>query len=161
MRVTQRTAETLIVADDPDRLLGSICLGLGLLGVLAGSAQGTGALFRIVGTVFMLAGLWMLVAARTITHRFDRSRGLMTMESKSLWRVARRELRLDGIADVVLEQRQVRGGEAGIRYWIEYVTTQGEHIPWSARTSSKDDKIECVRAVREFLGITSPTPPPN
>ena len=84
-------------------------------------------------------------------------------DSTSLWRAVRREraLRLDSIADVVLEKKQVRGGEAGVRYWVECVTTQGEHIPWSAYTSSKDDKIECVQAVREFLGITSPPPPSN
>ena len=163
MRVTRRTAETLIVEDGPDRVLGSICLGLGSLSVLAGFTQGTGAVFWVVGTVFALAGLWMLASARTITHRFDRGRGMMTMESKSLWRTARREreLRLDGIADVVLEQKQVRGGEAGVRYWVEYVTTKAERIPWNAYASSKDDKIECVAAVREFLGITSPPPSPG
>jgi hypothetical protein len=163
MRVTQRMAETLVVENVPDRLMGWMCLGLGLFGVLVAGAQRTNWLFGIVGTAFVLVGLWMLAVARTITHRFDRPRGLITMDSKSPWRAARREreLRLDRIADVVLQQKQVRGGEAGIRYCVEYVTTQGEHIAWSAYTSSKDDKIECVQAVREFLCITSLPPLPN
>jgi hypothetical protein len=74
---------------------------------------------------------------------------------KGLWQSERREreLRHDSIADVVLEKKQVKGRDAGIRYWVEYVTTEGERIPWNAFTSSKDDKLECIRAVREFLGI--------
>ncbi len=163
MRVTQRMAETLVVEDAPDRLFGWMLLGFGLFGVLVAGAQGANWLFGIVGTVFALFGLWKLVVARTITHRFDRGRGLMTMESTGPWRASRREreLRLDSIADVILEKKHVRGGEAGVRYWVEYVTTQGEHIPWSAFTSSKDDKIGCVQAVREFLGIATRQPPPN
>jgi hypothetical protein len=35
------------------------------------------------------------------------------------------------------------------------VTTYGERIAWSDFTSSKDDKVECIQAVREFLGIAN------
>ena len=85
------------------------------------------------------------------THRFERLRGLVTIHSKKLWQSKRRELPLDRIADVVLQEKQVKGGEAGLRYWVEYVTTQGERIVWSDFTSSKDDKLECIQALREFL----------
>lgn len=71
MRVTQRMAETLVVEDAPDRLFGWMLLGFGLFGVLVAGAQGANWLFGIVGTVFVLFGLWKLVVARTITHRFD------------------------------------------------------------------------------------------
>ncbi|MEX0804872.1 MAG: hypothetical protein WD688_16380 [Candidatus Binatia bacterium] len=158
MRVTHRTPETLVVEDGPDLLIGSISVGLGSFGILIGWTQGPSWLFVIVGTVFVLAGLRILLLARTRTHRFERWRGLMTIDSKSLWQSERREreLRLDSIADVVLEKKQVKGGETGVRYWVEYVTTQGEHIPWSAFTSSKEDKVECIQAVREFLRIADP-----
>jgi hypothetical protein len=155
MRVTHRTPETLVVEDRPDLLAGLLFIGLGSFAVLVGWSQGPSWLFVIVGTVFILVGLRFFILARTRTHRFERQRGLMTMESKGLWQSERREreLRLDSIADVVLEKKQVKGGDAGIRYWVEYVTTEGERIPWNAFTSSKDDKLECIRAVREFLGI--------
>ena len=42
----------------------------------------------------------------------------------------------------------MRGGEADLRYWVEYVTLQGERLPWSGFTSSKDDKLECIRLSR-------------
>ena len=80
MRVRQRMSETLVVEDAPDRLFGWMCLGLGLFGVLVGGTQGANWLFWIVRTAFVLVGQWILVVARTITHRFDRSRGLMTMD---------------------------------------------------------------------------------
>ena len=163
MRVIHRTPETLIVEDGPNLLVGSICLGLGSFGVLIGWTQGPSWLFVIVGTVFVLLGLRFFILARTTTHRFERRRGLMTIESKGLWQSERREreLRLDSIADVVLEKKQVRGGETGVRYWIEYVTTEGEHVPWSAFTSSKEDKLECIQAVRDFLGIADAPPAAN
>jgi hypothetical protein len=80
---------------------------------------------------------------------------LATIKLKKAWQSPRieRELRLDSIEDVVLGEKQVRGGQTGVRYWIEYVTTDGEHIPWSAFTSSKQDKLECIEAVRDFLKI--------
>ena len=155
MRVTHRTPDTLVVEDGPDLLAGLLCLGLGSFAVVVGWSQGPSWLFVIVGTVFILVGLRFFILARTRTHRFERQRGLMTIDSKGLWQSRRREreLRLDSIADVVLESKQVKGGDAGIRYWVEYVTTEGQHIPWSAFTTSKDDKLECIQAVRGFLGI--------
>ena len=98
-----------------------------------------------------MVGLYFTLFAPTTTRRFERLRGLVTIHSKKLWQSKRRELPLDRIADVVLQEKQVRGGEAGLRYWVEYVTTQGERIVWSDFTSSKDDKLECIQALREFL----------
>ena len=70
-------------------------------------------------------------------RRFDLLRRLVTIESKGRWHLSdRRELPLVSIVDVVLEWKQVRGGEAGRRYGVEYVTTQGERIAWSGFTSS-------------------------
>jgi hypothetical protein len=94
-----------------------------------------------------MAGLYIVLFAPPTTHRFERSRGLLRIDSKRLWQSERRELPLDHIADVVLNEKRVRGGEAGLRYWVEYVITQGERIPWSGFTSSKDDKRECIRAI--------------
>jgi hypothetical protein len=147
VRVTQRTPETLVVKDGPDILLGLICAGFGAFGVLIGWSQRPSWIFLIAGTVFAMAGLYIVLFAPPTTHRFERSRGLLRIDSKRLWQSERRELPLDHIADVVLNEKRVRGGEAGLRYWVEYVITQGERIPWSGFTSSKDDKRECIRAI--------------
>jgi hypothetical protein len=154
MRVTHRTAQALVIEDAPDLLLASICLGLGSFGILIGWTQAPSWIFVIVGTALLLAGLKFLVAGTRI-HCFERDRGLATIKLKKAWQSPRieRELRLDSIEDVVLGEKQVRGGQTGVRYWIEYVTTDGEHIPWSAFTSSKQDKLECIEAVRDFLKI--------
>jgi|OpeIllAssembly_1097287.scaffolds.fasta_scaffold72841_1 hypothetical protein len=157
MRVIQRTADTLVVEDSPDILLGAILAALGSIGILVAWTKGPSWLFVLVCAVFLLIGLKFLLFARTTTHRFDRWRGLITIDSKGLWQSKRRERELpfDSIADVVLEKKQVRGGAAGLRYWVEYVTTNGERIAWSDFTSSKDDKVECIQVVRAFLGIAN------
>lgn len=52
MRVTQRTADTLVVEDGPNIVLGSICVGLGAFGVLVGRFQGPNWILLLLGIVF-------------------------------------------------------------------------------------------------------------
>lgn len=56
MRVTQRTADTLVVEDGPNIVLGSICVGLGAFGVLVGWFQGPNWILLLVGIVFGMLG---------------------------------------------------------------------------------------------------------
>lgn len=153
MRVTHRTPDILVIEDGPDVRLGWVCAAFGAAGLLVASSQSSW-IFGLVGSAFMLFGLKVALFARTTTHRFEHGRERVMIETtKRRHSGSRRELPLGSISDVVLRQKQVRGGEAGLRYWVEYVTTGGESIAWSGFTGSKDDKVECVIAVREFLGI--------
>jgi hypothetical protein len=120
-----------------------------------GWAKGSNWLFMTVGAVFTLTGLKIALFARRTTHRFERGNRLVTIDSGGLWGTHRRELRLDHIAEVVLDEIRRKGP----RYQIFYVTTQGERIAWTDdHTQSLDDKVECIQAAREFLGLPN-TPP--
>lgn len=160
MRVTHSTPDTLVIEDAPDVRFGWGSAALGAAGLLVGLTQPSW-IFVIAGAAFVLFGLKISLFAPTTTHRFERQRGVISIDTTGRRRSAsRRELPLDSIADVVLQQKQVRGGEAGVRYWVEYVTRQGGHIAWGGFTGSRDDKLECVTAAREFLG-TAPAAPPS
>jgi hypothetical protein len=129
MRVTQRTSDTLVVEEDAGTAIffGSICLGVGAISVIIGWTNEKW-LFVIVGTIFALFGLKMFLFGRTRTHGFERWRGMLAIDSKGLLRSDRRELPLDRIADVVIEEIRGRGGPS---YYIHYVTATGERIKWS------------------------------
>lgn len=154
MRVTQRTTDTLVVEEDTSTkiMVGSFCAGLGGFAVIIGWTKGQ-TLFMIIGTVFVLFGLKTLLFSRTRTHRFERWRGMLAIDSKGLWGLKRRELPLDRIADVVVEEIRGRGRPS---YYIHYVTAEGERIKWSDfYDGSKDNTLECFHAAREFLGIAN------
>ena len=155
MRVTQRTPDTLVVDDGfgTKIFLGLMCAGLGGFAAIAGWTKGPSWFMVIIGAFFVLLGLKILLFNRTRTHRFERWRGMLTIDSKALWGSARRELSLDSIADVVVEE--IRGRSAP-SYYIYYVTAEGECIKWSDfYDGSKENTLECFRAVREFLGIAN------
>ena len=155
MRVTQRTPDTLVVEEGAGTAIffGSFCLGVGAIAVIIGWTNEKW-LFVIVGTVFALFGLKIFLFNRTRTHRFERWRGMLTIDSKGLLRSDRRELPLDSIADVVLEELRGRGGPS---FYIHYVTADGERIAWSRYYEGKANTLECFHAAREFLGIADAT----
>lgn len=105
MRVTRKTPDTLVVEEGIGTrlLLGWGLLAMGSFGVLIWWKDGE-PLFLIVGCIFALYGSKTLLFDRTQTHRFERRRGKLAIDSKGLWGTRRRELPLDTIADVVLEE---------------------------------------------------------
>jgi len=154
MRVTQRAEDMLVIEEGAGTAIffGSICLGAGAISVIIGWTNEKW-LFVIVGTVFALFGLKIFLFNRTRTHRFERWRGMLAIDSKGLFRLDRRELPLDHIADVVIEEIRGRGAPS---YYIYYVTAEGERIKWSDfYDGSKENTFECFQAAREFLGIAN------
>jgi hypothetical protein len=101
----------LVIEEDAGMavFMGAICLGVGAISVINGWTNEKW-LFVIVGTVFALFGLKIFLFNRTRTHRFERWRGMLVVDSKGLVRSGRRELPLDRIADVVIEE--IRGRAA-------------------------------------------------
>lgn len=153
MRVTQRTPDTLICEEGSGTkiFLGLGCAGLGALAAIAGWTKGPSWLMVIIGVVFVFFGLKVLLFDRTRTHRFERRHGTVAIDAKGLFGTKRRELSLNSIADVVLEEVRARGGPS---YYLHYVTEEGERIKWSDfYEGSKANTLECFQAAREFLGI--------
>jgi hypothetical protein len=153
MRVTQRTPDVLVIEEGAGTkiIIGSLCFGVGALFVLIGWSQ-AGWFFVIVGGFFALFGLKMLLFNRTRTHRFERWRGILGIESKGPWGSERRELPLDSIADIILEEIRNRGTS----YYVYYVTRQAERIIWAdSYDGSKENTLECFNAAREFLGFAN------
>jgi|SRR3990172_4530594 len=154
MRVTQRTPDTLVVEEGAGTasFFVLLCLGAGAIAVIIGWTNEKW-LFVIVGTIFALYGLKIFLFDQTRTHQFERWRGMLAIDSKGLFRLDRRELPLDHIADVVIEEIRGRGAPS---YYIYYVTAAGERIKWSDfYDGSKDNTFECFQAAREFLGIAN------
>jgi len=155
MRVTQRKPDNLVIEEGAGTagILGSFFVVIGALGAFIGWTKGpTGFLF--FGPVFVLIGLYFLLFKRTQTQRFERWRGMLVIDSKGLWGSGRRELPLDGIADVVLEESRNAGSAPS--YYIYYVTKQGERIIWAnSYDGSKENALECFQVAREFLGIAN------
>lgn len=152
MRVTRNTGDTLIIEEGTGTklFLGWAFVAIGSVGLLIWWKDGEPLLFLIVGAVFAFYGLKMLLFYRTQTHRFERWRGKLITESKGLWGSRRRELPLDSIADVVLEEIRSRGTS----YYIYHMTKDGQRIDW-AKTydGSKENTLECFLAARKFLGL--------
>ena len=111
MHVTQRTPDTLVVEEGAGTAIFFVllCLGIGATSVIIGWTNEKW-LFVIVGTILALYGLKIFLFGQTRMHRFERWRGMLTIDSKCLFRSHRRELPLDSIADIVLEEIRVRGG---------------------------------------------------
>jgi len=86
MRVSQHTAETLVVEEGrgTQALLGSSLSAFGALGVWVGWTREGKVLFLIVGAIFLLYGLKALLLDRPKTHRFERWRGMLAIDSKGL-----------------------------------------------------------------------------
>lgn len=105
MRLTQRTPDVLVIEEGAGTAIFFVllCLGVGAISVIIGWTNEKW-LFVIVGTVFALFGLKIFLFGRTRTHRFERWRGMLAIDSKGLLRSERRELPLDRVSDVVLEE---------------------------------------------------------
>ena len=106
--------------------------------------------FVIVGTIFALYGLKIFLFGQTRMHRFERWRGMLTIDSKGLFRSRRRELPLDSIADIVLEEIRGRGS---MSYYIHYVTATGKRIQVERLLRRKGKYARMLSRAREFLGI--------
>ena len=151
MHVTQRTPDTLVVEEGAGTAIFFVlfCLGGGAISVVIGWTNEEW-LFVIVGTIFALYGLKIFLFGQT---RMPSIRALARRayeDSKGLFRSRRRELPLDSIADILLEEIRGRGGPS---YYIHYVTATGERIKWSDYYKGKANTLECFHAAREFLGI--------
>ena len=152
MHITERTQDTLVIEEGTGTkiMIGSFCVVAGAISVIIGWTDEKW-LFVIVGTVFALFGLKLLLFNRTKTHRFERWRGMLAIDARGLLGSGRRELPLDSIADIVLEEVRGRGRPS---YYIYYVTRSGERIIWAGTyDGSKGNTLECCNAGREFLGL--------
>lgn len=154
MRMTERTPDNLVIEEGAGTgiIIGLFGVVIGALGVLIGWINGTTE-FLFLAPAFFLFGLSVLLFKKTKTHRFQRWRGMLVIDSKGLWGLERRQLPLDSIAEIVLEERK---GRSAPSYYIYYVTKQGERIIWAnSYDGSKDDTLACFHAGREFLGLSS------
>jgi hypothetical protein len=156
MRVAQRTSDTLVIEEGTGTnvIIGSFSIVIGAVGALVGWTRGL-TLFLIIGPIFLLYGLKVLLFNRTKAHRFERQRGMLAIDSKGLLGSGSRELPLDSIADIVLEE--IRKAGSAPSYYVYYVTKQGERIIWAdSYDGSKENTRECFNAAREFLGMGEP-----
>ena len=155
MRVTRRTVDTLLF-EDPARnhvWFGLVIAGIGAAVLLIAWTRSGEWVLWVVGAAFALAGLKVALFARTTTHRFERHRKLVTVESKGLWGADRRELPFSAISDIVIDEIQRKGP----RYQLAYLTAQGERILWLEDHSKSSDIVqEHILIAREFLGFAKP-----
>lgn len=152
MRVTRRTGDTLVIEEGTGTklLLGGGSLAIGAFGAVMWWVKGE-LLFLIVGAIFVFYGAKVLLFHRTQTHRFERWRGKLAIDAKGLWGTRRRELPLDSIADIVIEEIRT---PRTISYYLYHVTKDGQRIRWAETyDGSKENALECLRQVREFLGM--------
>lgn len=155
MRVTRRTVDTLIF-EDPARnhvWFGLLFAGIGLVVLLIAWTRSGEWVLWVVGAAFALAGLKVALFARTTTHRFERHRKLITIESNGWWDSDRRELPYSAISDIVIDEIQRKGP----RYQVAYLSAQGERILWlDDHSKSRDIVQEHMDIAREFLGFAKP-----
>ena len=150
MRVTQQTADELVIEEGAgsNLMIGMIFTGIGAVGIPIGWIQGQ-PLVLLVASVLVIYGLKTLLLARTKTHRFDRQRRVIAIESKGRSGTARQELPFDAIADVVLEKVP-----RSHSYYLYYVTKQGERIKWAdSYDGSRENIVNCFNIAREWLGM--------
>lgn len=153
MRITKRSPDTLVIeeAAGTQVVLSLFFLFVGAFVALLGWSKDETALV-IFGPIFGLIGLYFLLFGRTRTHRFERWRGMLVMESRGWWGSRMRELPLDAIADIDIEE--IPHARSAPSYYVYYVTKQGERIRWAdSYDGSKENTLECFHAGREFLGI--------
>lgn len=151
MRVTRRTADELVIEEGAgtNLIIGLCFLAFGVAGISIGWVKGHIG-FLVIPTIFLLFGLKFLLLNRTKTHRFDRSRGIVTVESRGRLGGVRRELPFDSIEDIVLEE--IRKAGSAPTYYVYYVTRQGERLRWAdSYDGSKENTLNCFNAGRELV----------
>lgn len=151
MRVTRRTADELVIEEGAgtNLMIGLCLLTFGVAGISIGWVKGHIGFF-VIATLVLLFGLKFLLLNRTKTHRFERSRGVVTVESQGRLGGVRRELPFDSIEDIVLEE--IRKGGSAPSYYVSYVTKQGERLRWTdSYDGSKKDTMDCFHAGRELV----------
>ena len=154
MHVSQRTDDILVIEESPSTnlLLGSAFCGFGVVGMLLVWKAGIPAL--LIGVIFLGVGLKLLLFGRTTTHRFERWRAAVVIESRSRSGAARRELPFDQIAEIAVEK-----APKGHSYYVYYVTRDGERIRWSDTYDGSEERTrECANAARAWLGMPNPDP---
>lgn len=108
-------------------------------------------LWLFVSAVFLYFGIQGLLFSRARTHRFDRLRRRVVIESRSLRKTETREIPFENIADVVVEKA---GRKNPPSLYIYYVMRDGERIPWAeSYDGAKEETLECASAAREVLGL--------
>lgn len=159
MRLTKKSPDNLVIDEGAaTRVIVSVAfVVMGALGFLMGWIKGPPE-FLFFSPLFMLIGVYYLLFKKSNTHRFERWRGMVVIDSKGLLGSTQRELPLANIADIVLDERR-RPGKVTL-YRVYYVTTQGERILWAdSHDGSDENTFECFRAAREFLGMPDVPPP--
>ncbi len=130
---------------------GMLFAAIGGFGTLIGWVKGPRE-FLLFGPAFVMAGAAFLLFGKTRTHRLERWRGMLAIDSRNILGLRSRELPLDSIADIVVEK--VRSARSAPSYYVYYVTRQGERIIWTGTyDGSKQNTLECMRAARRFLGM--------
>lgn len=158
MRVTLRTADHLVVEEPADNVLGlALAIG-GAVAIVVGAAIASSMVALLAGIALVAAGLKIALFSESVAHRFDRRRATAEVEWKVRRAVSRRLLAFSEIAEIELEQISRTGNPGGVRpgprYRLVYVLTSGERVPWSRfHTSSREDKMACLDAAREFLKL--------
>ena len=147
MRVT-RTFDVLVIEEDANtsRLLGWALVAFGAAFTAVGwrTAQ---PVIVIAAMVLFGFGVHSVLFATVKTHRFDRHRRVIVVESKHRTGTAMRELPFDTIKDVIVE----RGRQS---YYLYYVTTQGERIRLAdSYDGDKEGTLASFHAAREYLGL--------
>ncbi len=151
MQVTRRTGDDLVIEEGTgtNRIIGFCFLAFGVGGISVGWVKGHVG-FSMIAAIFLLFGLKLLLLTRTKTHHFERSRGLVTIESRGRLGGSRRELPFDSIEDIVLEE--IRKAGSAPSYYVYYVTRQGERLRWAdSYDGSKENTTDCFNAGRELV----------
>lgn len=164
MRIRRPAPEILIVQDPAirSRVVGAVSTALGFTTLLfAGSIGGSATWVAVVfGSLLTAFGLIALrgISAQTVT--FDRTAGLVHVETRHMLGVSADRHRLSDVTDVVVEQERIGSGRDSYR--TAFVMRNGTHCGWTsdAFSDSCANLAVAVRAIREFLGTAaSPTAP--
>jgi hypothetical protein len=148
MRVTQRTADALVIAEGAgsNLMIGAVLLGLGAAAAVIGWTSDQ-IVAAMIGMVLFAFGAKTLLLSQVRTHRFSRQRQVVEIESRGRFGADRREVPFDSIADIQLEHVKRS-------YYVYYLTKQGERLRWAdSYDGSEEDTRECFNAAREWLGM--------
>jgi hypothetical protein len=114
-------------------------------------------LWLAFAAVFLYFGIEALLFSRAHTHRFDRLRRKVLIESKGLWKREVREIPFERIADVIVEKV---GRKKPPSLYIYYVLHDGERVPWAeSYDGAKEETLACANAAREVLELPPLTTP--
>ena len=152
MVVTERSMGALVVEEGRSSSLivggSSTVIGAGSIAIGLVKDQ---YLWLAVGAVFLFYGVYALIFSRAHTHRFDRLRRKVVIESRGLWKTERREVPFERIADVVVEKA---GRKNPPSLYVYYVMRDGARIPWAeSYDGAKEETLECAQAAREVLEL--------